>query len=143
MNVAIAGGTGFIGTALVRRLLERGDQVLVISRNPANVRDGRGIGWDAAEEIAAADAVINLAGENVGGGWWTAARKRRIMESRAHATTVLVDAIRRRPAPGRAFISASAVGYYGDRGGEILDETASAGDGFLAGVTRRWEELAR
>jgi len=143
MRVVVAGGTGFIGEPLVRRLLARGDDVAVLTRNPAKVRAGRPLPWDAAGEAASADVVINLAGENVGGGRWTEGRKRRIIESRADATNTLVEAVNSRPDPRRTFINASAVGYYGLRGDETLDETAPAGEGFLAEVVKRWEELAR
>ena len=142
MRIAVSGGSGFIGQALVRRLLQRGDEVLVLSRNPERVRLGHGIQWSAVNEVAGADVVINLAGENVGGGRWTAERKGRILESRLKATSALVDAMRRRPEKRRALVSASAVGYYGLRGDEILDESSPSGSGFLAEVTRQWEEAA-
>src|SRR6266513_3250801 len=142
MKIAVSGGTGFIGRAVVQRFLDRGDDVLVLSRNPQKVRAGRGIGWDALDEIESADTVINLAGENVGGGRWTASRKQRILDSRMKATNALVDAMRRQPARRRTFLSASAVGFYGVRGEEILDESAESGPGFLAEVTRQWEAAA-
>lgn len=141
MKIVVSGGTGFIGELLVRRLVARGDEVLVLSRNPGSVRAGRGIAWDAVGEAGSAGAVINLAGENVGARW-TEQRKRRVFDSRVKATTALVDAMKRQPRPGRVFVSASAVGFYGPRGDEPLDETASGGLGFLAEVTRKWEELA-
>ena len=141
MKIAVAGGTGFVGAPLVRRLLDRGDDVAVISRNPSKVRTGRGIGWDAVDEIGKADVVVNLAGENIGQRW-SESTKRRIFDSRMKATTSLVDAMKRNPQGERVFISTSAVGYYGPRGDEILDETAASGSGFLAEVTRKWESLA-
>ena len=143
MRIVIAGGTGFIGEPLVRRLVARGDDVAVITRNPAKVRVGRPLPWQQVGEAASADVVINLAGENVGGGRWTEARKHRIMESRAQATTELIEAVNARPDGRRTFINASAIGYYGVRGDEVLDETAPPGAGFLAAVVKRWEELAR
>ncbi len=143
MKIAVSGGTGFIGHALVQRLLQRGDDVFVLSRNPEKVRQGRGIAWSAVGEVANADVVINLAGENVGGGRWTAARKQRVLESRLHATNALVDAMRGAPKKGRTFVSASAVGFYGPRGDETLDEVSSSGEGFLADVVRQWESAAR
>jgi len=143
VKVIVSGGTGFVGEPLVRQLLRRGAEVDVLSRNPAKVRAGRGIPWSAVGEAATADVVINLAGENVGAGRWTEARKRSILESRIHATTTLVEAMRSTPSQSRTFISASAVGFYGVRGDEVLDETASSGTGFLAEVTRKWEEAAR
>ncbi|PYQ51783.1 MAG: TIGR01777 family protein [Acidobacteria bacterium] len=143
MKIVVAGGTGFLGQPLVRRLLQRGADVVVLSRNPAKVHVGRGIAWNAVNEAGSADVVINLAGENVGEGRWTAERKRKILVSRLDATTSLVDAIRRAPAKSRTLISASAVGFYGLRGDEIIDETSPTGSGFLAEVVRKWEEAAR
>jgi uncharacterized protein (TIGR01777 family) len=147
-KIVVAGGSGFIGEALVRRLLTRGDDVAVLTRNPSKVHAGRALAWNPAaegswmDEVAAADVVSNLAGENVGGGRWTEARKKRVIESRVLATTGLVNAMRRQPGKSRTFISASAIGFYGDRGDEPIDERSAAGTGFLTEVTKRWEELA-
>ena len=147
-RIVVAGGSGFIGEPLVRRLLARGDDVAVLTRNPSNVRAGRALVWNPPAErswmddVANADVVINLAGENVGGGRWTAERRKRIMESRVAATGALVSALSRKPSQPRTLISASASGWYGDRGDESLDETSAPGSGFLAEVTKRWEELA-
>jgi uncharacterized protein (TIGR01777 family) len=85
--------------------------------------------------------VINLAGENVGGGRWTESRKKRIVESRVAATTALVSAMSRQK--WQTLINASAIGFYGDRGDEPLEESSPPGRGFLAEVTKNWEELAR
>ena len=148
-RIVVAGGSGFIGEPLVRRLLALGDEVAVLTRNPSKVHAGRAVAWNPpsqgswSDDVANADVVINLAGENVGGGRWTAERKKRIMESRVAATSALVEAMSRKPNPQRTFISASATGFYGDRGDESLDEASSGGSGFLAEVTKRWEELAR
>ena len=119
MKIAVAGGTGFIGKALVARLRERGDEVAVLARG----------------EKPNAEVVINLAGENVGKRW-TRRRRAQILESRVKTTAAIVDA---RP---RTLINASAVGYYGPRGDEVLEESASSGSGFLAEVTRQWEAAA-
>lgn len=143
MKIVVAGGTGFIGEALVRALVSRGD-VAVVSRNPAKVRAGRGIPWEAvSREIGDADAIVNLAGANVGEGRWTEARKTRILDSRLSATHALVEAMLRAPVRPRTFINASAVGFYGPRGDETLDEQAAPGGGFLADVVARWEAAAR
>jgi uncharacterized protein (TIGR01777 family) len=148
-KIVVAGGSGFIGEPLVRRLVARGDDVAVLTRNPSKVHAGRPLLWNPASEgrwmdvVAAADVVINLAGENVGGGRWTEARKSRVIASRVDATTGLVNAMRRQPAKSCTFISASAIGFYGDRGDEPIDERSPAGTGFLTEVTKRWEELAR
>jgi uncharacterized protein (TIGR01777 family) len=143
VKIAVSGGSGFVGKPLVQRLLKRGDEVLILSRDPAKVSAGRSIPWSAVDEAGSADVVINLAGENVGSGRWTAERKRRILESRLGATSALVEAMRRAPSKPRTFISASAVGFYGVHGDETLDETSPNGAGFLAEVTRRWEEIAQ
>lgn len=149
MKIVVAGGSGFIGEPLVRRLLAKGHDVAVLSRNPAKVKAGRGVAWDAksqggwSAEVAAADAVINLAGENVGEGRWTEARKKRLVDSRLDSTHALIAAMRREPQRKRTFLNASAVGLYGDRGDETLDESADAGRGFLASLVTRWEAAAR
>lgn len=145
MKIVIAGGTGFIGEPLTRRLAERGDNVAVLSRSAS-----RGLKWDPpnvdgawVDEVANADAVINLAGENIAGGRWTAERKRRLIASRLDATRALVLAMRRNPARKRTIINASAVGFYGDRGDETVDENAGRGDGFLADLVEKWESAAQ
>ena len=149
MKIIVAGGSGFIGGPLVRHLIARGHDVVVLSRNPSKVRAGRGVQWDGrsqggwSQDVATADAVINLAGENIGDGRWTDERKRLLVDSRINATRALVEAMRSTPDHRRVFLSASAVGFYGPRGDEELDETASRGTGFLADLTARWEEEAR
>lgn len=149
MKVVIAGGSGFLGEPIVQRLLARGDDVAVLTRNPRHVRAGRALQWDArsqgawSDEAASADVVINLAGENIGEGRWTAERKKRMVSSRLDATGAIVEALRRDPARARALVSASAVGFYGDRGDELLDERSARGAGFLAELVERWEAAAR
>ncbi|HEV7426544.1 MAG TPA: TIGR01777 family oxidoreductase [Thermoanaerobaculia bacterium] len=148
-RIVVAGGSGFIGEPLVGRLLARGGDVAVLTRNPTKIRAGRAVAWNPpaaggwSDEVANADVVINLAGENVGGGRWTAERKKRIMESRVAATSALVEAMSRKASQPRTVISASATGFYGDRGDESLDENSAPGSGFLVEVTKRWEALAR
>ncbi|HYC91138.1 MAG TPA: TIGR01777 family oxidoreductase [Thermoanaerobaculia bacterium] len=149
MRIVIAGGSGFLGEPLVRRLLARGDEVAVLSRNPANVRAGRGVQWDGktqgawSQEVATADVVINLAGENVGEGRWTEERKQQLVASRLDATGAIVQALRNAPPRDRTLINASAVGYYGLRGDEVLDENGTRGPGFLAELVEKWEAAAR
>lgn len=149
MNIVIAGGSGFLGEPLVQRLASSGHDVAVLTRNPSHVDAGRAVQWDArtqgawSDEVAKADVIINLAGENIGDGRWTAARKQRMIDSRLNATSALVEALRGAPARKRTFINASAVGLYGDRKDEELDETSARGAGFLADLVTKWEEAAR
>jgi uncharacterized protein (TIGR01777 family) len=149
MKIVIAGGSGFLGTPLVQRLSAAGHDVVVLTRNAGTVHAGRAVVWDPAKgegrwtaEIAAADAVINLAGENLGGGRWTAARKRSLVESRLASTNAPVSAMETGSDPARIFISASAVGYYATGSDVAFDERAPAGTDFLADVTHKWEVAA-
>jgi uncharacterized protein (TIGR01777 family) len=142
LRVAVAGSSGLLGTELSRRLETEGHAVLRLVRRPP-----RGEGeaqWDpAAGRIDAAalegvDAVVNLAGENVGERW-TEERKRRIRASRVDATRLLAEALAGLAQKPRVLVNASAVGFYGSRGDERLDEMSAPGDDFLAGVVRDWE----
>lgn len=148
MKIVVAGGSGFLGEALVRRLLARGDDVAVLTRDPSHVNAGRPVRWDArsqgawSEEVAGADAVVNLAGENIGEGRWTEARKRRLIDSRLNATRAIVEALRRAPRP-RVLVNASATGFYGNRQDDELDESSARGQGFLAQLVEQWEAAAR
>ncbi len=146
-RVAISGSTGLIGTALVESLRRDGHEMrrLVRSRSRAASRD---IYWDPAKGeldssgLEGVDAVVHLAGENLFA-LWTAARKKRIRDSRVRGTRLLAETLAQLQRPPRVLVSASAVGYYGDsRGDEILDETSSPGTDFLARVTREWEEAS-
>ena len=149
MKIVIAGGSGFLGGPIVERLLARGDEVAVLSRNPAHVGAGRALQWDGrsqgawSEEAASADVVINLAGENIGEGRWSEEGKKRMVSSRLDATAAIVEALQRDPSRPRTLVSASAVGFYGNRGDELLDESSSRGTGFLAELVERWEAAAR
>jgi uncharacterized protein (TIGR01777 family) len=149
MKIAIAGGSGFLGEPLVRRLVQRGDDVVVLSRDPSRVKAGRGVQWDGrtqgawSSEAGSADVVINLAGENIGEGRWTGERKKKLVASRVDATGAVVEALRQAPSKARTLVNASAVGYYGVRGDEVLDESGSKGPGFLAEVVEQWEAAAR
>ena len=152
-RVAVTGATGRLGTRLVAALRERGDEVTVLSRSPERAREAFGgdveaHAWDPvagpapAEALAGRDGVVHLLGENVAQRW-TKAAKRRIRESRELGTRHLVEALSRlsdeRP---QALVSMSAIGYYGARGDEPVDETAPPGDDFLAQVVRTWEAEA-
>jgi uncharacterized protein (TIGR01777 family) len=149
MRIVIAGGSGFLGEPLVRRLLTRADDVAVLSRDPGRVRAGRGVRWDGktqgpwAKDVADADVLINLAGENIGDGRWTDERKQKLVASRVDATKAIVEALRNAAPRNRVLVNASATGYYGLRGDEELDESAPRGSGFLAELVEKWETAAR
>jgi len=139
VRVLVTGGTGFIGRAVCHALRGAGHAVTIVSREPA----GDAIGWDAVgQAVAAADALVNLAGEPIAGGRWGSARKEAILQSRVGATRALVDAAGLAASRPKVLVSASAVGYYGARDDEPVDETAGPGTGFLAEVCQAWEREA-
>ncbi|HEY7191973.1 MAG TPA: TIGR01777 family oxidoreductase [Vicinamibacterales bacterium] len=149
MQIVIAGGTGFLGRALVGALRAEGHRVRVLTRRPRQIDDvawnpdpddQRAQPWTAA--IDGADAVINLAGESIAGARWNASRKQAIRESRLRATGALVLAIANAQRRPPVFISASAIGVYGNRGDERLTEDSVPGTDFLADVCRDWERIA-
>jgi uncharacterized protein len=150
MRITVTGATGLIGTRLVAALLGRGDEVTVLSRRPDEARrmlDVEAIGWRAEAEpapvqgLAGRDGVVHLAGESIAQRW-TQESKEWIRSSRELGTTHLVAGLKQSDPRPRVLISASAVGYYGARGSECLDETAAPGAGFLAGVCEAWERAA-
>jgi len=140
MNVLITGVTGLIGSALATELQRRGDKVIGVSRNPSADQ----VSWDGITPalLNEIDAVVNLAGESIAGRW-TNSKKSRILASRVEATSSLVAAIGRTDNPPNCLVQASAAGFYGNRGNEILDESAGSGDGFLAEVCRQWEAASQ
>jgi uncharacterized protein (TIGR01777 family) len=150
MRVLITGVTGFIGSALAQRLVSSGHEVIGLTRNAARAQEKIPIvkdfhEWDYEEEpsqalLSSVDAVVNLAGETVAGRW-TTSKKARIYQSRIVGTRNLVAAMRKAGHPG-VLVSASAVGFYGDRGEEKLTENSGIGTGFLADVCRVWESEA-
>lgn len=148
MRVVITGGSGLIGRALARDLAG-GHEVILLSRDPDRVEglppgvraarwDGRtGQGW--ASLLSGETAIVHLAGESVAQGRWTAAKKRRIRDSRVISGQAVMDALRQAPVKPRVLVRASAVGYYGGRGDEVLPEDAPPGGDFLAAVCQEWE----
>lgn len=145
MKVAVSGASGLIGSALVPSLRSSGHEVVrLVRREPASPDEAR---WDPAageldrSALQGVDAIVNLSGENLGRRW-TDVRKREILDSRVRSTALLArTAAALEPRPS-VLVVASAVGYYGDRGDEILTEESSAGTGFLADVVRAWEAAA-
>jgi uncharacterized protein len=147
VDVAISGARGLLGSALAASLRADGHRVLRFVRGGVTGVDA--IGWDPdagridAPALEGIDAVVHLAGESIGGRRWTAEQKRRIRESRTKGTALLAAAVASRERKPRVFVSASAIGYYGDRGEELLTEVSASGDGFLADVCRAWEDETR
>ena len=144
-RVLVSGASGPIGTALLSALKARGYAVARLVRGAANQPDQ--IAWDPAQPlspdlVSGFDAVIHLAGESIVGRW-TEAKKQRILDSRRQGTGHLAQAVAKASQRPRVFVSASAVGYYGDRGDEILREDSASGDGFAAEICRQWEAAAR
>lgn len=145
MKVVVAGGTGFIGDPLVRALEARGDQVVVLTRT---VRTANHRAWDGktrgewASELDGADAVLNLTGSSINQRW-DEAGKRNILESRVNSCRVLGEAVRTAKDPPKVWVQGSAVGFYGDTGETLVDESSPAGTGFLAETCTAWEEAAR
>lgn len=146
MRIAITGASGLIGTALTEHLVRVGHEVTRVVRGDALAPDRPGVlRWDPAagriptEALEGHDAIVHLAGASLAGRRWTRRYKREIRESRVRGTKLLAEAIGRMARPPRVLISASAVGYYGDRPGEVVSEASLPGRGFLAQVCREWE----
>jgi uncharacterized protein (TIGR01777 family) len=153
-RVIVTGGTGFIGRPLCEQLIERGYETVVLSRDPENVAtifEGKAIGarWSGsspdgwAHFADGAQAIINLAGESIAEGRWTAGKMERILASRLQAGVAVLEAVRRAQRKPLVIIQASAIGYYGNRGEEPLDELSSKGTGFLSDVCAAWEGTTR
>jgi uncharacterized protein (TIGR01777 family) len=144
LRIAISGSTGFLGRALSAHLTGLGHQVIALTRR-SGAGAAQSISWDPARgelapnALAGIDAVVNLAGENVAQRW-TDDVKREIRDSRVKGTALLARTIQEMETPPRTLLSGSAIGIYGDRGQELLDESSAPGRGFLADVARAWED---
>lgn len=143
--VAVTGASGLIGRALVPALAGRGHRVLRLVRRAPAVGEGH---WDPMRAeldphvLEGVDAVVHLAGESLAAGRWTHARKHRILDSRVRGTRLLAETLARMAPRPAVLVSMSAVGIYGNRGDELLDETSAAGNDFLATLCMEWERAA-
>jgi len=144
-RILISGASGLIGSALVRAFSSSGNEVFrLVRRSPQSAKE---IAWDpmrpvAAKLVSGFDAVIHLSGESVSGRW-TRGKKRRIRDSRVVSTENLARALALAEKKSSVFVCASAIGYYGDRGDEVLTEGSAAGEGFLPAVCREWESATQ
>lgn len=151
MRIVITGATGFIGRALCRDLCGNYDLVALSrdARKASGVlgRYAKVVEWDGrttgpwAGEVSGAEAVVNLAGENIAAGRWSRSRKADILQSRTHAARAILDAIEMAKDRPKTFVQASAIGFYGSRADEALDEGSASGTGFLAEICRRVEMI--
>jgi len=152
MKIVVAGGTGFIGSALCERLMEIGYSLVLLSQRPAlphTPSNRQLITWNPPEggsweeAVNGADAVINLAGEPIPSKRWTTAQKEKIRASRVNATRALVAAIGKAKIKPEILLNASAIGYYGPRGNEIVGEDTEPGKDFISQVCVDWEREAQ
>jgi hypothetical protein len=146
IRVLVSGSRGLIGKALVPLLTTGGHDVVRLVRGGAGAGDA---GWSPErgeldqQALAGLDAVVHLAGENIAAARWTTSFKQKVRTSRVRATRLLCESLARQVRPPRVLVSASAVGFYGDRGDTVLDEESGGGTGFLADVAREWEAATR
>jgi uncharacterized protein len=143
MRVVVSGSNGLIGQSVVSALRARGDEVTALVRRPPAPGEAR---WDPvagtidAGALEGADAIVHLAGAGIGDKRWSAARRQEIVDSRVASTALLARSMASLMAPPAVMVSASAVGFYGDRGDEELTEDSRPGTGFLADLCRAWED---
>ncbi|MGH9431507.1 MAG: TIGR01777 family oxidoreductase [Terriglobia bacterium] len=144
MRVLISGSSGLVGSFLIPFLARGGHSVVRLVRSETGASDA--IHWNPATgemdagTLEGFDAVVHLAGENIAGARWTTEQKQRIRDSRIGPTRLLCATLARLDKPPQRLVAASAIGYYGDRGDEVLDEESKPGVGFLADVCRAWED---
>lgn len=149
MKILISGSSGLVGRALTAALDASGHDAVALVRPDSRGARGGGVAWDPRagtvdrDALEGFDAVVHLAGENIVSRRWTPEQKARIRDSRVGGTSLLAAALAGLERKPRAMVCASAAGFYGDRGSEILPDDAAPGAGFLADATREWEEAAR
>lgn len=145
MRILVSGSSGLVGSALIPTLTAAGHDVVRLVRSKSANRSKELASWDPAKGqidvsgLSDIDAVVHLAGESIASGRWNTERKARIRDSRIQGTRLLAETLAKLPAPPKVFVCASAIGFYGDRGDEVLSESSSPGTGFLADVCREWE----
>lgn len=151
MNIAIAGGTGFVGNALTESFVNDGHSVYILTRNPDNKPEQKGVTYvkwlkedaEPEKELQNLNAIINLAGESINSGRWTEEKKQRILESRISATKEIVSIIEKLEHKPRVLVNASATGFYGSSLDQSFTENdTTPGSDFLAEVTQKWENEA-
>jgi uncharacterized protein len=148
MKILVSGSHGLVGKALIKSLTDDGHEIVRLVRHERSfgtleVEWHPNQGRIDAQHLEGFDAVVHLAGESIAAGRWTDDRKREIRESRTKGTSLLSQSLARLSRPPSVFMSASAIGYYGDRADELLTETSAPGKGFLAGVCVEWEAAAK
>lgn len=152
MKILFSGGTGLIGTSLIEKLLKSGNEITVLTRSVANRKNTEKkhfLQWDPESTdslhsiINEVDAVVNLAGESIGSGFWTNVKKERIINSRVKIGKALTNAIIGSDHKPEVFIQASGVGYYGTSTSAVFDESSSNGIDFLASVSKEWEASSK
>ena len=150
MKVLVTGATGFIGKELIKKLNANGHEILILTRNSDSAKfhvpvHCEILTWDPEKHslspsvLKGVDAVINLAGEGIADGRWTPERKRALIQSRTLSARRLIDAISYMNSKPKVFLSASAIGFYGDQGDQLLNEESAKGSGFLSQVCQNWE----
>lgn len=145
MKILVSGSSGLVGTALVRSLSESGHEVVRLVRSSPSAAGEKDVYWDPAnerldvEQLSGVEAVVHLAGDNIAAGRWNAEKKQRILDSRVKGTRLLAETLAKMDQPPSVMLCASAIGFYGDGGNEVLDEDSKGGDDFLANVCREWE----
>ena len=148
MKILVSGSHGLVGKALVHSLTEDGHEVIRLVRGE-HALGAPEVGWQPqqgridVEHLEGIHAVVHLAGENIASGRWSAEKKKAIRESRVKGTALLSDALAQLSRPPSVFLSASAIGYYGDRGDELLTEESAPGKDFLSSVCKEWEAATR
>jgi uncharacterized protein len=147
MKIVVSGSSGLVGAALVAALRRENHSVLCLVR-PGRQASGGDVAWNPESgeidtaKIEASDAIVHLAGASIADGRWSEDRKRVLRTSRVDSTQNLIESLKALSQPPKVFVCSSAIGYYGDRGDELLTEASAAGRGFLADLARDWEAAA-